>query len=308
VTAVATQLRGGGPARLEVAYRDGRITTEPPGGLAGLVTEQGNPGNRRGVATVTVFLDAPPLAGGVELVDTPGVGSVFAHNSAEAAAVLDTMDAAVLVLSADPPISASERDLLGVVRSRSVALFVVLNKIDRLDPDERDQVVAFTAEVISDAAGGPVPVYPLSARRALAARSTGDVAGVAASGLAGFERALGEYLRVNLREDLDRSVAGHAHRLAVRCLDEARLTVRAAELAASDAVGPVTGFRRRLAGRPAPCAGRRPGRPRCPAVGRYRPGAGRRTARGRRPARGGAGDAGTVRVSAAAGPRGLRPA
>ena len=42
--------------------------------LSDLVTEWGNPGNRRRIAGVTVYLAAPVLAGGVELVDTPGTG------------------------------------------------------------------------------------------------------------------------------------------------------------------------------------------------------------------------------------------
>jgi len=43
--------------------------------LEDLVTERGNPGNCRGLASVTVAVDAPILARGVELVDTPGTGS-----------------------------------------------------------------------------------------------------------------------------------------------------------------------------------------------------------------------------------------
>jgi ribosome biogenesis GTPase A len=52
--------------------------------LPDLVTERGNPGNRRRITDITVYLDAPLLRGGVELVDTPGTGSVFALNDAAA--------------------------------------------------------------------------------------------------------------------------------------------------------------------------------------------------------------------------------
>jgi hypothetical protein len=43
-------------------------------------------------------------------VDTPGTGSVHGHNTAEADAVLPSMDAAIFVLSSDPPVSAIERE------------------------------------------------------------------------------------------------------------------------------------------------------------------------------------------------------
>ena len=69
---------------------------------------------------MTVAVDAPVLARGVELVDTPGTGSVYAHNTAEAELALETIDAAVFVLTADPPVSASERDLMSRVAGLSV--------------------------------------------------------------------------------------------------------------------------------------------------------------------------------------------
>jgi hypothetical protein len=67
------------------------------------VTEEGNPGNWRGVARVVARLHTPLLDEGVRLVDTPGVGSVHEHNTLATDAYLPSLDAAVLVVSADPP-------------------------------------------------------------------------------------------------------------------------------------------------------------------------------------------------------------
>jgi GTPase Era involved in 16S rRNA processing len=106
----------------------------------------------------------------VVLVDTPGTGSVYAHNTVEAGMALETMDAAVFVLTADPPVSASERDLMSRVAGLSVSMFVVLNKADYLDADtevpghpaehlldghatsELAEAVEFTAAVAAEAA------------------------------------------------------------------------------------------------------------------------------------------------------------
>jgi hypothetical protein len=62
--------------------------------------------DRELIAAVTVYPDAPLLAGGVELADTAGTGSVFAGDTATARETLETMDAAVFVLTAGPPMSA----------------------------------------------------------------------------------------------------------------------------------------------------------------------------------------------------------
>ncbi len=132
LTAVATTVRYGEDPRAEVRFADGHEEKHPLAALDDLVTERGNPRNRRGVAAVTAFVEAPVLAGGVELVDTPGTGSVFAWDTDAAYQALQSMDAAVFVLTADPPVSASERDLLARVGNLSVTTFAVLNKADYL--------------------------------------------------------------------------------------------------------------------------------------------------------------------------------
>ena len=58
-------------------FLDGHDAKHSLAALGDLVTERGNPGNRRRIAGVTVYVAAPVLEGGVELVDTPGTGSVF---------------------------------------------------------------------------------------------------------------------------------------------------------------------------------------------------------------------------------------
>ena len=77
LTAVTTTVRHGDDERAEVRFLDGHDEKYSLAALPDLVTERGNPGNRRRIAGVTVYLAAPVLEGGVELVDTPGTGSVF---------------------------------------------------------------------------------------------------------------------------------------------------------------------------------------------------------------------------------------
>jgi GTP-binding protein EngB required for normal cell division len=257
LTALATAVRYGTDEGVTAVFRDGRAESYPLTALDDLVTERGNPANRRGLASVTVTVDAAVLARGVELVDTPGTGSVYAHNTAEAELALETMDAAVFVLTADPPVSASERDLMSRVARLSVRMFVVLNKADYLSAEagppagsvnggldghrrsELAEAVEFTAGVAAEAAGRPVQLYPLSARAALTA--AGD------PGFTAFAAAFAGYLESGRASDLRLSVAGHAERLARALLDEADLTRRAARMQTGEAAGRVEAFRDRLA-------------------------------------------------------------
>jgi ribosome biogenesis GTPase A len=110
LTAVTTTVRYGTDERADVRFLDGHEEKYPLAALPDLVTERGNPGNRRRIAGVTAYVTAPVLEGGVELVDTPGTGSVFEWDTQAAYEALESMDAAVFVLTADPPMAAASRN------------------------------------------------------------------------------------------------------------------------------------------------------------------------------------------------------
>lgn len=179
-------------------------------------------------------------------MDTPGTGSVYAHNSAAATGALARMDAAVFVLAADPPISESERAFLRHVRDESVALFCVLNKVDYLAPAERTESLEFTCRVIAAELGHDQAVWPVSARAALRGRASGNAQELAASGLPAFEDAFTGYLQAFRAADLARSVAGRAGRIAAGMAEEAAATLAALELSAAALADRLAQFRDRL--------------------------------------------------------------
>jgi hypothetical protein len=237
LTAVATTVRYGDDSRVEVVFQDRHAEKHPLSALANFVTEARNPRNERMVAGVTVYLDAPVLADGVELVDTPGTGSVFLWDTEAAHEALQTMDAAVFVVAADPPVSATERDLLGRVADLSVTTFTVLNKADHLDEAGLAEASAFTRQVLAEA-GHPSMVYPMSARAALPG---GD------AGFTAFETDFTAYLSSRREADLRASAIAQARRIAGWLLDEVALTRRAAEMRAGQAADRVEAFGARLA-------------------------------------------------------------
>jgi GTP-binding protein EngB required for normal cell division len=237
LTAVTTTVRYGDDRRVEARFLDGHDEKYPLTALSDLVTERGNPGNRRRIAGVTVYVAAPVLAGGVELVDTPGTGSVFEWDTETAHEALQSMDAAVFVLTADPPVSASERDLLARVAELSVMTFVVLNKADHLDGPCLAEAVEFTGRVLGET-GHVAKVYPMSARAAL-------IGGEA--GFSDFETDFSAYLVSRRKSDLRASAIAQARRMAGSLLDEVALTRQAAEMRAGGASRRVEQFSERLA-------------------------------------------------------------
>lgn len=169
LTAVTTELSYGEPSAT-IEHLDGSRRAIDPGCLADYVTESGNPGNEKEVARVLVTGGWPLLSGGVVLVDTPGTGSIHEHNTAAAHKALIEADGAVVVLSADSPLSATERDMLTHLRDREAPTLFVLNKVDHLGPHELEQVRRFVTETLTEYLGRKETVYEVDARAALASR------------------------------------------------------------------------------------------------------------------------------------------
>jgi len=69
------------------------------------VSEEANPKNQLGIDRVELFHPSPLLSPGIVLIDTPGVGSTLRHNTDTALRVLSECDAAMFVISVDPPIT-----------------------------------------------------------------------------------------------------------------------------------------------------------------------------------------------------------
>jgi small GTP-binding protein len=228
-----------GEEGIEVRFTGGGTEHFPLSRLDDFGTERGNPANCRGVSQLTVRLDAPILARGLEIVDTPGSGSVHEHNTAAADAALPTMDAAIFVLTADSPVSASERELLRRVAELSVALFVVLNKADYLDETSLAEAAEFTGAVVAEATRRPERVYRVSARAAL--NGSGD------PGFAEFAADFTAFLETGRVAGLEQSVARQARRIAEQLLDEATVAQRAARLPADRAAAQLSAFGRQLA-------------------------------------------------------------
>jgi hypothetical protein len=81
-------------------------------------------------------------------VDTPGIGSVFAGNTAATHAFLPHIDAAIVVIGADPPIAGDELALVESVAKEIPDILFVLNKADRVTKPERDVAVSFARQVL----------------------------------------------------------------------------------------------------------------------------------------------------------------
>ena len=240
LTAAPTFIQFGEEPKIRVSYQGGRPADEFTGlsteercaYLAGFVTEKGNPQNRRGLAEVRVDLPAPLLSGGVVLIDTPGIGSTYRHNTTATLDFLQQCDAALFLVSADPPITEVELEFLQRVKEKVPRLFFVLNKIDYLDDGELEEAFFFFKRVLDQEVGwsSEFPVFCVSARKGLEARAAEDPNGWTASGMAQLESFLVDFLAREKFDALMDAVSRRSLDYIEAALMEAGIALQALQL------------------------------------------------------------------------------
>jgi len=196
LTSVITLIRYGKERSVVVRFLDGTEQNISFEKLPLYITERENPKNRRGVKMVEIVMPSPFLEGGVVLVDTPGIGSTFLHNTETSYDFLPRADAAVFVLSVDPPLSEAEGHYLKDIAASVSSIFFVLNKIDYLDEPERLESLQFSQSIIETYLGkSRIKIYPLEAKNALTAKISLDQPALKQSGLADLEAGLKKFFQ-----------------------------------------------------------------------------------------------------------------
>jgi hypothetical protein len=225
LTAIATVVSYGETVAVEVEFDNGEIRAVASQALADYVTEKGNPHNAKGVREVRVAWPSPWLASGVRLIDTPGIGSVYRHNSEVTYRFLPHADAVLFLLSVGQPAGRAETEFLADVREYAGRIFFLLNKADLLTENELAESVEFASRVIAEAIGRPAPVFPVSARLALEGLKSGDVATLSRSRFPEFSETLARFLMQGTGNALAAALAKRLLRLVAQATLNAELEI-----------------------------------------------------------------------------------
>lgn len=117
----------------------------------------------------TVFHPSPLLEN-LSLVDTPGLESVFRTHDEVTRRFLHRADVVLLVMIATQVLTASNLEYLQELKAYGKRVIVVVNQVDVLEAEERDQVREFVIEQSRLHLGVEPKVWLVSARQALAAQ------------------------------------------------------------------------------------------------------------------------------------------
>lgn len=236
VTAIPTFLSAGPETRIRVAFQNAESSCIPIEQLADYVSEKGNPHNRREVASVEIEVQTLFLREGVVLVDTPGIGSGHRHNTDTTLRLLPECDAAVFVLSPDPPVTEAELAFLTEVTGHAGRLFFVLNKTDLLSQPEIEETVDYLRLVLRERFPHLVEtdIFVVSARKSLQGACTSDHDRGDSSGIPRLQQALLQFLRDEKTATLNQVMETRARGALRDALTLIEIQARSLELSTED--------------------------------------------------------------------------
>lgn len=150
-TAIVTRIKSGPAARATVTFGSGECREVTVTDLAAWVTEEGNPRNAKNVAAVDV--EAPGLSRfpDIAFLDTPGLGSVFAHNSETSLGYLPRLEAAIMAIPSTAPLSEADARLLARIAELTPRFAILLTKADLCSEEQRAEVRRFVERQLRQA-------------------------------------------------------------------------------------------------------------------------------------------------------------
>ncbi|MGY6742762.1 MAG: dynamin family protein [Cecembia sp.] len=152
LTSVITFFKFGESKKAEVFFEDGTSKKVEIHGIEEFISEDLNPENIKKVKQVNVYYPSELLKNLI-LVDTPGLGSLYEHNSLTTTSFIPKIDAALYVLSADLPISAADGNFLKSVSKHIPKIVYLLNKKDLVSKEDLEKLKAFNARNIAKQTG-----------------------------------------------------------------------------------------------------------------------------------------------------------
>ncbi|NOY86000.1 MAG: Dynamin family protein [Deltaproteobacteria bacterium] len=244
LTAIPTFIRWGSELRARILFEDEQPPKEYSAAdaddlgqfLKRFVTEEANPENRLHVLQAEVYHSSPILKKGLVLIDTPGIGSTFQHNTETTLNFLPQCDAALFLISADPPITEVEISFLKEVRTKIDRLFFIFNKIDYLTGPDCETALGFFRKVLKEQAGisESSPIYPVSALRALNARISRDQEVLRECGFEDVQADLIDFLINEKTQVLRRALARKAGDVVTELLMRLHLEARSLQTPLED--------------------------------------------------------------------------
>lgn len=164
VTAVVSEIGYGETEQATVHYLDGRTEAVTLDRISAFIAESENPENIKQVSVLKVELPELKSSRALRFVDMPGLESALQHNTETALKWLPNVGLALVAISVDPPLSQQDIALLKTVYEYTPKVSILLTKVDLLNKSDREEVINFVRERLTQTFGSSPPIFPYSVR------------------------------------------------------------------------------------------------------------------------------------------------
>jgi len=163
VTSVITRLRFGTEEKATVIFLNGSSQEISVSEIESYVSESGNPENRKEVHLVDIESRVMADIKEIRLVDTPGIGSIWRHNTETTTGWFPETGGVLFLISAERPISDSELSLLKDVYRYTPQIAIIITKTDLYTDEKLREIEAFTSGAIRKSLDCDFPIFRYSA-------------------------------------------------------------------------------------------------------------------------------------------------
>jgi hypothetical protein len=161
-TAVPVEIRYGNVERGVVERVATKTELIDRARIAEFADENSNPRNIKGVTRMAFDTPAPLLAGGITLIDTPGIDWERHDIAQGSASSAPWCDIAVVLISAAAPLTLREAAFVRQLCSRGARVAVLVTKIDLAGADDRWRIYEHVVRGLWKSTHIEVPVYLVS--------------------------------------------------------------------------------------------------------------------------------------------------
>ncbi len=162
VTAIVTRIRYGDTNMLTVLFEDDTQITTDIAALPLYVTEKHNPENIKKVKQAVIDYPGLEPFHNINLIDTPGLGSLYRHNTIETLQWIPFTGYAIICISTERPLSDEDISLMKGIRHYCPEIAIVLTKTDLFDHAQLDEITSYINTSLSKNLPADIPVFPFS--------------------------------------------------------------------------------------------------------------------------------------------------
>ncbi len=165
VTNVVTILEYGEEEQIRVIFLDGKERVIGRDELPQFINEQLNTNNHRQVAKVVIRLPQLKEYRGLRFIDTPGVGSIFSHNTQAALDFTPDTGFAIVAINPGSPLSEGDLELIRELRTYTPHIYLLLTKTDLYEEKDLQTIEQFIRKTMEEHFHLIYPVYRYSVMR-----------------------------------------------------------------------------------------------------------------------------------------------